>query len=135
MRELADKFVALEREIADERGEFTLFALFLREDVDNKWDVVVSAPWFGGEEKRELDYFANKIQSRLRPEELVMLSRIVLAEPNSEAVKTVNRAISVGHGKPVVEVLDSNFFGLQIKRAYIIASKERDLVSSPTVPA
>lgn len=133
MRELADKFVALEREIADERGGFTLFALLLREDAENKWDVVLSAPWFGGEEKNVLDYFARKIQSRLQPDELVMLSRIVLIEPNSEAVKAVNKAISVEHGR--AEVLDSNFFGLQIKHAYIITSKERNLVSSPTAPA
>jgi len=133
MRELAEKFAALEREITEERGEFTLFALFLREDVDNKWDVVVSAPWLGGEEKRELDYFAKKIQSHLRPDELVTLSRIVLAEPSSEAVKAVNKAISVEHG--IAEVLDSSFFGLQIKHAYIITSKERNLVNSLTASA
>jgi hypothetical protein len=129
MRELADKFAALEREIAEQRGDFTLFALFLREDAENKWDVIVSAPWFGGDERNVLDYLVQKIQSRLRPDELVTLSRIVPIEPNNEAVKAVNKSINVEHG--MVEVLDSDFFGLQIKHAYIITSRERDLVSSP----
>ena len=32
MKELLDRFIALEQTLAEEEGEFALFALFLRED-------------------------------------------------------------------------------------------------------
>jgi hypothetical protein len=44
MKELLGKFVELEQRLSQERGEFSLFALFLREDASDKWDLVVSAP-------------------------------------------------------------------------------------------
>ena len=38
-----------EEEISRERGEFTLFGLFERLDIPNKYDCVVSAPWLKDE--------------------------------------------------------------------------------------
>lgn len=129
MKDLVGKLAKVEQEIADERGGFSLFALFLREDVENKWDVVVSAPWFGDDQKSLLDYLVQKIQAELGPEEMTMLSRIVLVEPNNVAAKAVNKAVQIEHG--VSEVLNSDFFGLRIKQAYIITSKDRDVVPAP----
>ena len=55
MKELLDRFIALEQTLTEEEGEFALFALFLREDAEGgisgysgysaKWDLVVAAPW------------------------------------------------------------------------------------------
>lgn len=132
MKELVERFVKLESEIAEEKGRFSLFALFLREDVENKWDVVVSATWFSQYQNQRaiLEYLVPKIQRQLNPEELLTLSRIVTVDPDNESVKAINRAVSIEHG--TVDVQDSDFFGLRIKHAFIITSKDRDLVSSPT---
>ena len=131
MSELANKLATVEREIAEERGGFALFALFLRQDAENKWDLVVSSPSFLRAEKEDMKYLADRIRSRLDPDELVSLSRIVLIDPDDGEVKAVNKAIRVEHG--MAEVRDSNFFGLQIKHAFIITSKEKDLVSPPAI--
>jgi hypothetical protein len=128
MNILAQKFVGIESAISAEKGGFSLFALFLREDAENKWDVVVSAPWFGDDQKSTLDYFVRKIQSELRPDELMMVSRVILLDPGNEAVKAVNKAIRVEHG--ICDVLDSEFSGLRIKRGYIITSREGDPVTA-----
>lgn len=32
MKEIIEKFVTIEKELSDEKGDFNLFALFLRED-------------------------------------------------------------------------------------------------------
>ena len=40
-----EKFRKFMEEAASERGAFTAFALFLREDAPGVWDLVVSAPW------------------------------------------------------------------------------------------
>jgi len=102
-------------------GDFTFFALFMREDVPDRWDLIISAPWVGEDKQGAVDYLVAQIKSRLGKEHLTCLSRIVPADPDHVAVQDLNRAIQVEHGN--VEVRDSNFFGLEIKRAHIITSK------------
>lgn len=121
MKELVAKLRSLEKEIAEEKGDFTLFALFLREDAPDRWDLVVSAPWFGRNEKATLDYFASKVKSRLKVSELLMLSRIVLISPSDPSLGAVHTAVKVKGGE--VEMSDRSFFGLPIKHAYIITSR------------
>lgn len=119
--ELADKFTELESHIAEEKGAFTLFALFMREDVPDRWDLIVSAPWTGNDKQSAVNYFVSQIKSRLGEQVLTSLSRIVVVDPQDAAIQAFNRATQIEHGK--VEVRDSNFFGLPVKHAYIITSK------------
>jgi hypothetical protein len=119
--ELTDSFTRLESEIAKEKGDFALFALFLREDVPDRWDLIISAPWATADRKAALEYVINRIRSQLGAPVLTDLSRIVFVDPQDVAVQNLNRAIHVEHGS--VEVKDSNFFGLPVKHAYIITSK------------
>lgn len=132
--ELAEKFARLEVSVAAEKGEMALFALFLREDVPDRWDLIVSAPWaFAGDRKATLDYFVNKIKADLGAADLTTVSRIVFVDPNADAVKKLNAAMNVEHG--LMEVRDSNFFGLPIKHAYIITSKNLAAVGDKTPAA
>ena len=121
MNEVIEKFASLEAEIARKRGNFSLFALFLREDVPDRWDLMVSAPWLSPNEREAVDDLVNEIKSHLGPQDLVNLSRIVLVDPNGPPAQALAKAISVEHGR--VEVRDSNLFGLQVKHAFIITSK------------
>ena len=119
--ELPAKFAKLESDVAAARGDFTLFALFLREDVPDRWDLIISAPWASADQKGALDYLVNTIKSDLGPADLTQLSRIVFIDPTDASVRALNQAIHVEHGS--VEVRDGNFFGLPIKHAFIITSK------------
>ncbi len=119
--ELSEKFRALESRIAQDKGGFVLFALFMREDVPDRWDLIVSAPWVGANKREAVDYFVNQIKSQLGEQDLTSLSRIVVVDPEDAAVQAFNRAVEIEHGG--VEVRDSNFFGLPIKHAFIITSK------------
>src|SRR5438552_15438902 len=119
--ELTEKFAELESHIAQEKGPFALFALFMREDAPDRWDLIVSAPWTGDDKRSTVNYFVTQIKSRLGEPELTSLSRIVVVDPQDAAVQAINRAIQIEHG--TVEVRDGNFFGLPLKQAYIITSK------------
>ena len=119
--ELTSKFAELESHIAEEKGAFTLFALFMREDAPDRWDLIVSAPWAGGDKQGVVDYLISQIKSRLGEQGLPSLARIVVIDPQDAAVQALNRAVQIEHGS--VEVRDSNFFGLSVKHAYIITSK------------
>lgn len=119
--ELKEKFSELESQIAADKGGFTLFALFMREDAPDRWDLIVSAQWTGDDKRGTVNYFVNEIKSRLGEPGLTSLSRIVVVDPQDAAVQAINRTIQIEHG--TVEMRDSNFFGLPIKHAYIITSK------------
>jgi hypothetical protein len=119
--ELPAKFAKLESDVSTARGDFALFALFLREDAPDRWDLMISAPWASADQKAALDYLVNRIKSDLGPDDLTQLSRIVFLDPTDAAVQSLNQAVRVEHGS--FEVRDSNFFGLPIKHAFIITSK------------
>lgn len=46
IRKLLPKLTSIEKEIAEEKGSFRLFGIFLRERQPNRaWDLVISADW------------------------------------------------------------------------------------------
>ena len=137
MRELLERFIQLERTLAEEKGEFGLFALFLREDAGAgsgtsgysgyfaKWDLIVAAPWIEGGRKEALSHITRRIQEAFTSVELSKLSRIVPVDLANPEVEAINRAVRIQHGQ--AEMRDSNFFGLQIKHAYIITSQRTNI--------
>jgi hypothetical protein len=94
--ELTDKFADLEARVAEEKGAFVLFALFMREEVPDRWDLIVSAPWIGDDKRGAVDYLIGQIKSRL-------------GEQGCPASRKSSSSIT--------------FFGLPVKQAYIITSK------------
>jgi hypothetical protein len=122
MKELVDRFKDLERRLSHEKGDFALFALFLRDDAVDKWDLVVAAPWIESDRRAALPYITSEIQRTFEPDELTHLSRVVLVDETNPALDAINRAIKVKHGS--ADIQNSNFFGLQIKHGYIITSQK-----------
>jgi hypothetical protein len=121
MNEFLDRFVEIERNLSQEKGPFVLFALFLREDAVDKWDLILAAPWIEDDRKHALSEISKRIQDTFAAEDLSFLSRVVLVDLANPAVEAINKAVRVQHGR--AEIRDSNFFGLQIKHAYIISSQ------------
>jgi hypothetical protein len=124
MNEPIEKFKAIEKEIADQRGGLVLFGLFKREDSPGKWDVVISAPWVGKSRREALDYVIGVMRSQLSPEEMISLSRIVVLKPSEEFVKEVNSIVRVEHGR--AELRDVVLNGMAMTHAYIITSRPED---------
>ncbi len=122
MKQLVVKLSALERQISADKGEFTLFALLLREDSQDKWDLLVSAPWLQTNEKESWDYIAEQLREWLEPQELLLLSRIILLDDTNPVLKTLHKAIRIRHTSAPVEINDTDFFGLLIKHGYIFTS-------------
>ena len=131
MNQFLQKFVTLEREISREKGAFLLFALFLREDSQDKWDLVVSAKWINENMKNSLSYLSDRIRSSLTEDELLSFSRIVLVEKSHHVLDAITRAVSTKHN--IAEFKDSDFFGLNIKHAFIITSSKTNEVENTKV--
>src|SRR5262245_24320780 len=94
MTPILTKFQALERHIASEKGDFGLFALLMREDAPDRWDLIGSAPWIGDDKRNVVNYFVNEIKARFGAQELMFLSRIVIADPQDPHVQAFNGLVS-----------------------------------------
>jgi hypothetical protein len=124
MKELIDKLVKLEKDMSAEKGPFLLFALFLREDASDLWDLLIAANWVEKDKAESLKYISNHLSKNLKPNQLIKLSRILFIDADNPGLKAIHMAINIEHGN--AEIKDSNFFGLQIKHAYLITSKRQE---------
>ncbi len=116
-RQLIEKFVSIEKEIADEHGNIILFGLFQREDSPG-WDVVISSDWIGDDTKKPLQYIADKIKSELTPDELLELSAIIPLKPSNGFVRAVTDEFHTEH--QVVITGEDEFNGVSVRKSYII---------------
>jgi len=116
-----DKMLQIERSLSQERGEFRLFALFLREESPDRWDLVVSAPWMEQDFRGSIDQVARKLQQDLTVDEITTLSRITLIDSGNPELAAILSTFSTVHND--VEIIDRVFFGLAIKHGHIITSQ------------
>jgi hypothetical protein len=118
-----EKLMAMEREVAAEKGCFRFFALLLREDSPGKWDLLVSAPWLDANQSDGMSYLAKQVQTRLDTEELLSISRLVFIGKDNPGLQAILRTVHIQHG--CTEIGNCrNYFGLEIKRACIITADE-----------
>jgi hypothetical protein len=120
MSELAAKLLDVEQEIANDKGALNLFALFRREDLTDRWDLVVSGPWVKHDDAT-LRYLADAVKRHLTPAEMTTLARIVVLPAAEHPVRTITESYQVEHGR--VELSDAENFGLPVKHGYIITSR------------
>lgn len=120
MKQLTDKLRDVEQAIAGEKGPLNLFALLEREDLSDRWDLVISAPW-AREDEGILRYLASVISRYLTPAEIIRLSRIVILDATENPVRAITEAYDVEHGR--VELVEPERFGLPVKYGYIITSR------------
>ncbi len=120
MNQLADKIQQVERDIATNKGQFNLFALLEREDLTDRWDLVISAPWAKHDEPT-LRHIVDAVKRHLDPSEMTFLARIVILEATEDPVRAINESYNVEHGQ--VELNDPVRFGLPMKHGYIITSR------------
>jgi hypothetical protein len=119
MREQVEKLQNVEKNLSESKGQFELFALFLREDSPDKWDLLISADWARNDKKASINIIAEEIRKVLSDQELLMLSRVIILDKNNEALKAMRKEMHVERG--LAEISNINFLGLAIKHAYLMA--------------
>ena len=77
MKEFIKKLIRVETAVALEKGPFDLFGLFSTdEEMDDRWDLVISATWIGVEYLQALRYLIKHLRSYLTAAEFSMISKI-----------------------------------------------------------
>src|SRR5262245_56329390 len=120
MNQLVEKVRRVEEQIAQEKGPLNLFALFEREDLHDRWDLVISAPW-AREDLATLRYVADVVKRFLAPEEMTLLARMVVLPAGEDPVRAINENYNVEHGQLFLS--EPARFGLPVKYGYIITSR------------
>lgn len=120
MKDLAEKVRNVEGDIAREKGALNLFALLEREDLADRWDLVISASWANADEAT-LRYVAETIKRHLSTEEMTLLARIVVLPATEDPVRSINESYEVEHGQ--LELSETARFGMPVKHGYIITSR------------
>lgn len=128
IKHILNKLESLEKQIANEKGDFSLFGLFLREDAEDRWDLVVAAPWLNSDNIEDLNYIASKLKYFLKNRELLSISRIVILDLDDPIVQIIINNWRVARGG-WIELNYPQIFKLPFKYAYIIFSKSGNPVS------
>lgn len=115
-------------EIAQEKGEFILFGLFLRDEAVDKWDLVVSAPWLEADKLKGLREVVDKMASIVGKEQFLALARIVTLNHDEPNLKAILQEVQVEND--LVEIKGPNLFGLPISHAYVLQAKPQHFVNS-----
>jgi len=120
MNQLTASIRELEQDIAADKGSLNLLALLEREDLSERWDLVVSASW-ARQDEPTLRYLADAIKRHLSPSEMTLLSRVVVLSAAEDPVKAITESYDVEHGS--VELNDPESFHLPARHGYIITSR------------
>ena len=109
-------------DIAAKRGEFTLFALFMRADSSvGLWDLVVSAPWLETGNLKALREFIEVLSKSLGESNLRDVSRVETVGDDDPTLSLILSRFPVEDGELRVSKL--RLFGLEIEDAIILRAK------------
>jgi hypothetical protein len=126
MKSLADKVQTL-IPFLKQQGTLFLLALFERDDVADKWDLVISSDWSDKGTSAAIKELSKKLIPLLSPKELTSLSRIAVIPSSEQAVYAMASSVTVESGQ--IHIQNCNFMGLQINHA-IVLSSNRPAVSA-----
>jgi hypothetical protein len=109
-------------DIAAKKGEFTLFALFLRADSSGgEWDLVVSAPWLETGKLKALGEFVELLAKSLGESNLRDFARVQTVGDDDPALNAIVSKFPVEDGE--LRVSRPGVFGLEIEDAIILRAK------------
>lgn len=122
MNDFLQKLIGMEIKIANDKGQFDLFALFSSdEEPDNKWDLVVSAAWIGEDNKVALSYLSSQLNNSLDTQELLSISKIVPLDVYDPRVIDIQRIVPVEHSLKFLP--NYSFYGFKVDKIYVITAK------------
>jgi hypothetical protein len=108
------------KELTEEYGRLNLFALYEREDLKDKWDVLISVS-IPKEKKNELiNKVITKFRTKLQPSDLVQISRFVFLEPNHTLVQNINFFTQTENSD--IEIRNGTINNVRIGHAIVISS-------------
>ena len=111
-------------EIADRKGNFTLFALFMRADAPfaradapGTWDLVVSAPWLEGSKLKAIRELVDLLAKTIGSKSVQEFSRVEAVPVNDPTIQLILRSVPVEDGERHIQSTD--LLGMRIEKGII----------------
>ncbi|MDM8522320.1 hypothetical protein QUF80_03020 [Desulfococcaceae bacterium HSG8] len=124
MDAIINKFNLIEKSISQEKGNVRLLALFeLEGNVQDRWDVIISAENLISEDIESLKFVVNTLKNVLTREEIVKVSKVVLFDPDDEFISKIQSFLHKNKNPKEFRGLEIN--DLMVKRAFVIKSPYR----------
>lgn len=124
MDPMMEKFQTAEIALSREFGDFRFFALFSREDVPGKWDLVTSAPWGDKDGNAAMKLLIDHLKASLSDAEVEKIARVIWLAPDDpglgEVFSRLASAIRVANHSMVM-IGDSVINGVAIEQAVLFA--------------
>lgn len=122
VRSLVKKLKPIQEKIEKKKGEFTLFALFEREEAPyNHWDLVAAAPWLDKNRVKGRRVISNILRDDLGIAELMMLSKVVIMVKKNSVLDMIKQDI-VASGDSW-QFIGTDINGMKIERSVIMKYK------------
>lgn len=110
----------IERDLTNEYGRLNLFALAERDDLKDKWDVLISISESIVNKKDLLNNVISRFRNSLNPADFIQISRFVYLEPNHPFVQSINMLAQVENGD--VEISNSMINNIRIGHVIVFSS-------------
>lgn len=125
MNEIIKKLKLAIKELENEHGPLLICALFLREEILEKWDIIISASWLDPAEMQSYKMVSKILQETLNDTELVQVSRIVILHKDDPVVAYLQALETITNGgyKELRADELSEKFKFTIKKAYLLRSR------------
>lgn len=127
MKEIIKKLNTIKDEILGEKGSLLMFVLVERNDIEGKWDLLLSADWIPKTNNQtDLIYVINKLKEEFK-ENLEFLSQIIIGTPTDSFILRIARAINKQDAQLSEEIFDLQVSSeFSIHRLYVIAANFTD---------
>ncbi len=119
MNDLIRKIAEIEKSLSEEKGNFKLFAVFSKKNIEGLWDIVISADWMKNE-REGLDCISRKLTKELSIKEIVKISRIVYLDVNEKFVHAMNTMFNV-KDHDLIEIENRDINGILVVKGYVLA--------------
>jgi hypothetical protein len=122
MKSILVKLKSILQDLEKKHGTILLFALFLRGESPDRWDLLVAAPWLSSGNVESYKIVGSKVQKLLSADEIIQLSRVAILDSDDPAVFFLQNSYDVPNGTfKDVENCEplSQRFNFTIRRAYI----------------
>ncbi|MBI5273406.1 MAG: hypothetical protein HY861_05445 [Chlamydiia bacterium] len=133
MKEILEKLKSIVVNLEKDHGPILIFALFLREDPLEKWDIVVSASWLNPGDMNAYNTIIDRFRGVLVQADLMQFSRLVILDANDPVVSFLQDScvITNGHIETLPGDVFSEKFKFTIKSACVLRCQR--LSAPPTV--
>ncbi len=125
---LAERFREAEREVAQQRGGFTVFGLFELEDMPGNWDLVAAAPWLDTS-RNSIKELIDTLNAFFSVEDWKIIATVVPMKESSDFVQAITRKYHFEH--QLEEIGSTYVNGLYITHAFLITSNPAPVTAQP----